>query len=116
MGALIGDTIVLENGGPYVEYSRTFSHIKYQPEKVGIAFNCPKDVPMSDALFLAEQITNARLGLKVEEPRRVDALARKCLGEPLEAFRRQSPPQTKKVVSRRYDLDDDGYEPDDSED
>lgn len=88
MGILIGDTNIYENGGQHVEYSRTIS-VNYQSERVSIGFPCPKGMSMSDALFLAEQLVNAKLGLDVMNPKKVNLLCHEALGEPLDGFRKK---------------------------
>lgn len=88
MGLLVGNTTIIENGGQYVEYSRTVS-INYQSVRAGIGFPCPKDMAMSDAMFLAEQIVNAKLGLAIERPKYVDKLCHEALGESIDGFRKR---------------------------
>lgn len=89
MGLLVGNTTVIEHAGIYVEYSRTFSHTKYAPEKMHIGFVLPKGIPLSDGYLLARGIVHAQLGLKVTQAKKVDALCQLVFDEPLLAFVRE---------------------------
>lgn len=85
MGFLVGDTIAIENGGPFVEFSKTISK-DYQSRKAGVQIPCPKGVTMSQALFLAEQVVNAKLGLVLTNRIEADRLCQIVLGESIDAF------------------------------
>ena len=63
MGLLTGNTTVIEHAGTYVEWSRTYSHEKYAPEKADIGFILPKGIALPDGFLLARGIVNAQLGL-----------------------------------------------------
>jgi hypothetical protein len=83
MGLLIGNTTVIEHAGTYVEYSRTYSHIKFAPEKVSIGFVIPKGISLSDGYVLAKAIVNGQLGLEINQPKRADMLCREVFDQPL---------------------------------
>lgn len=97
MGLLVGNTTVIEHAGTYVEYSRTYSHVKYSPEKVSIGFVLPKGMKLSDGYALAEAIVNARLGLNIDKS--VNGLCIQVFDEPIAAFYRRPRTDTE---PRRY--------------
>lgn len=86
MGMLVGNTTVIEHSGTYVEYSRTYSHIKFQPIKGHVGFVLPKGVLLSDGYLLARAIVNMQLGLTVKDAKKADALCQMIFDEPLVAF------------------------------
>ena len=108
MGMLVGDTVVIENGGPVVEFSRTVCK-DYQSKKAGLCFACPKGVLMSQAMFLAEQVVNAKLGLPIVNHVEANRLCLLVLGESIDAFIpakrygiRELPPEKKQRLARAY--------------
>lgn len=77
---LVGETTVIEHAGVYIEWSRTYSHVKFQPIKAHIGFVLPKEISLPDGYLLARGIVDAQLGLGVKKPRRVEELCRKVFG------------------------------------
>ena len=73
MGLL--NTTIIERTAPYVEYSRTHSHVKFAPEKIGIGFFVPSGMTLPEGYILAKAIVNFKLNLPVGKgKRRGDAL------------------------------------------
>jgi hypothetical protein len=106
MGLLVGNTTVIEHAGTYIEYSRTYQHIKYSPEKVSVGFILPKGVKLSDGHLLARGIVNAQLGLPVDQPRRVNELALLVFSQPLKDFDRKAEIKRSREAYSEYDYAD----------
>lgn len=103
MGMLVGNTTVIEHAGTYVEYSRTYSHVKYAPAKHSIGFILPKGVLLSDGYLLARAIVNAQLGLEVKEAKKADALCQLVFDQKLIEFYVEAEVVVEKTQKRRIE-------------
>lgn len=105
---MFGNTTVVERNGTWIEYSRTYSHVKYAPERASIGFVLPEGMQLSDGYLLAEAIVNARLGLLVSEASRCNDLCQQVFNEPLKSFAKQGPLEVRPARRvTRYAIEED---------